>query len=114
MLTGTVPGVIIETPTRPPALSCDEGGYLIQVRTLYRLNLVTGQNVQVGNNIGPRGIFNAAGFNIFDNLIYPMIQIAGVKSLVIRIGAGGSYTLISTTLNRSAFSVHQRPINVSE
>jgi hypothetical protein len=55
--TGTDDGgiVIVETPAPPPAFSCDEGGYLIQVRTLYRLNLVTGINSLVAQNVGPGG-----------------------------------------------------------
>lgn len=65
--------------------------------------LITGQNVQIGTNIGPGGTINAAGFNIFDNLIYARVQVSGsgstLKSQVIRIGAGGSYTILSTFLD---------------
>ncbi|KAH7222427.1 hypothetical protein BKA60DRAFT_539499 [Fusarium oxysporum] len=103
--------VVIETPAPPPAFSCDEGGYLIQVRTLYRLNLVTGVNSLVAQNVGPGapsgttngGTINPIGYNVLDNLIYGIVQVANSKSQVIRIGSTGSYTLMNTFIDGSQY-----------
>lgn len=91
---GTVPGtVIIETPPpvpTVPAFDCDEGGYLIQSRALYRLDLATGDSVLARDPVGPGSNINAMGYNILDNLIwgmlltdtFPVIQIAADGSTI--------------------------------
>lgn len=48
---GTTLGtIIVETPPPGPTFECDPGGYLIQGRELYRLDLSTGENVLVNPN----------------------------------------------------------------
>ncbi|GKU08010.1 unnamed protein product, partial [Fusarium langsethiae] len=102
---GTVPGtVIIETPPPLPTFSCDQGGYLIQSRALYRLNLVTGENVLVRDPVGPEGNINGIGYNVLDNLIWGVV-IGTTVSPIIRIGPDGSYTLVGAILPRPDSSV---------
>lgn len=77
-----------------PTFDCDEGGYLIQQTTLYRLDLATGDNVAVNPRVGPGGNINAMGFNILDGYLYAFVSIGGGEQQLIRIGADGTYDLL--------------------
>ncbi|KAL2203529.1 hypothetical protein CC79DRAFT_1399866 [Sarocladium strictum] len=77
-----------------PTFDCDEGGYLIQQRTLYRLDLTTGDNPAISTRVGPGGNINAIGFNILDGYLYAFDSIGDGEQQLIRIGADGTYDLL--------------------
>jgi hypothetical protein len=77
-----------------PTFDCDEGGYLIQQRTLYRLDLTTGDNPAINTRVGPGGNINAMGFNILDGYLYAFDSIGDGEQQLIRIGADGTYDLL--------------------
>lgn len=103
-LTSTSPGTTLtetetttETSTESPGptFSCDAGGYLIQQSTLYRLDLLTGENVVVNKRVGPGGNINGLGYNILDNYLYAFVTIpnSGQQQLI-RIDAKGNGELL--------------------
>ncbi|KAK0386872.1 hypothetical protein NLU13_5185 [Sarocladium strictum] len=77
-----------------PTFDCDEGGYLIQRRTLYRLDLATGVNAAINTRVGPGGNINAMGFNILDGYLYAFVGIGNGEQQLIRIGGDGTYDLL--------------------
>jgi hypothetical protein len=88
------------TSTPPPAFSCDEGGYLIQGTVLYRLNLETGDNPAINENVGPGGNINAIGYNILDNYLYGFVAVSGGRWQLIQIDAEGGHQLLPLTVDR--------------
>ncbi|KAG8665162.1 hypothetical protein FPOAC2_14418 [Fusarium poae] len=88
------------TSTPPPAFSCDEGGYLVQGTVLYRLNLETGDNPAVNENVGPGGNINAIGYNILDNYLYGFVAVSGGRWQLIQIDAEGGHQLLPLTVDR--------------
>ncbi|KAF4951435.1 hypothetical protein FSARC_12918 [Fusarium sarcochroum] len=80
------------------AFKCDVYGYLIQKTTLYRVDIATGKTTLVASNIGPGGYINGIGYNRFDNQIYGMVT-TSTGSRLIKIGADGSWTLLSATVS---------------
>ncbi|RYP51161.1 hypothetical protein DL768_003429 [Monosporascus sp. mg162] len=98
---GTTPGtVIVQTPL--PTLSCDGFGYLLQVQTLYRVNVTTGTYVQVGTKIYPSytGNLNAMGYSAAENFLYAITDTYGIPAKVdlIRIDAQGGSSKVSEVL----------------
>ncbi|KAI0002329.1 hypothetical protein F4779DRAFT_134189 [Xylariaceae sp. FL0662B] len=107
---GTVQGtVIIQTPL--PTLNCDPSGYLIQITSLYRVNITTGNATLVNGNVGDGRSINAIGYNLGDNFIYGAI--GNYPSNLIRISASGdsnilgSLNLTSTTGNLNSGDVDE-------
>ncbi|RYP05642.1 hypothetical protein DL764_003651 [Monosporascus ibericus] len=98
---GTTPGtVIVQTPL--PTLSCDGFGYLLQVQTLYRVNVTTGTYVQVGAKIYPSytGNLNAVGYSAAESFLYAVTSAYGIPAKVdlIRIDAQGGSGKVSEVL----------------
>ncbi|CAJ2505006.1 Uu.00g124000.m01.CDS01 [Anthostomella pinea] len=94
---GTRPGtVIVQTPLA--TLNCDPSGYLIQSKSLYRVN-ITNENttlVKIGLGDGTRTI-NAMGYNIADNFLYAAIGTAPTTNLnLIRISADGTSNILGS------------------
>lgn len=92
-----IPTSTIEDPPGE-TFDCDAGGYLIQQNTLYRLNLATGENPVVRDNVGPGGNINALGYNIKDNFLYAFISIGNSQQQLIRIDAVGDTVLLPLTV----------------
>ncbi|KAM5363686.1 hypothetical protein ACJZ2D_011884 [Fusarium nematophilum] len=81
-------------PQATVQFDCDVYGYLIQKRTLYRVDIATGKATLIRTNIGPGGNINGMGYNRFDNYIYAMV-VDDTGSQLIRIGGDGGWTLMS-------------------
>lgn len=81
-------------PPPGPTFSCDEGGFLIQQRTLFRLNLETGENPTISTAVGPGGNINALGYNVLDNFLYGFVSTGSGQQQLIQINAEGGHTLL--------------------
>ncbi|KAH8173324.1 hypothetical protein LIA77_07579 [Sarocladium implicatum] len=91
------------TSSEPPSptFSCDAGGYLIQRRSLYRLNLESGANPLVSSNVGPSRGTNAIGYNVLDNYIWGVSQLANNWQLI-RIDSEGGWKVYDTYIDTEA------------
>ncbi|KEQ84695.1 hypothetical protein M438DRAFT_334557 [Aureobasidium pullulans EXF-150] len=89
---GQTPVTVVETPGATAPLPCDAGGYLIQERTLYRLNLTTGVQTLISNSVGPlTGTINSMGYNVLDNYLYAIQN----STTILRIDSTGASTVIA-------------------
>jgi hypothetical protein len=79
--------------TAQPTLSCDRFGYLVQNRTLYRVDLETGANTKVTTTL-LRDSTNAIGYNVLDNFLYGAQNAGSAGANLVRITASGSDTII--------------------
>ena len=63
--------VLVQTPRPIPSAACDQQGYLIQVRTLYRVSLDDGSVTTAATiNTDNNNPVNAIGYNTLDNFLY--------------------------------------------
>ncbi|RYO84344.1 hypothetical protein DL766_002697 [Monosporascus sp. MC13-8B] len=104
---GTTQGtVIVQTPL--PTLSCDGFGYLLQVQTLYRVNVTAGTCTQVGGTICPSytGNLNAMGYSAVENFLYAITSTYGTPAQVdlIRIDAQGGTSKVGEVLPAIAYN----------
>ena len=89
------------TIANPPSntFDCDAGGFLIQQKTLYRLNLRTGDNPVLESDVGPARNINALGYNIKDNFLYGFTNVGtSQEQQLIRIDATGDAILLPLTV----------------
>ncbi|KAK1964171.1 hypothetical protein LY78DRAFT_704618 [Colletotrichum sublineola] len=67
---------VVASATRGPAFSCPTTGFLMQTRTLYSLDIATGNRTLMSDNVGgdtTRNI-NAMGYNAREDYIYGVSQ----------------------------------------
>ncbi|CAK7215039.1 hypothetical protein SCUCBS95973_002340 [Sporothrix curviconia] len=81
---------IVIVVIKPPAFSCDAGGYLIQLNTLYRLDLETGVMTTVNEAVGDEDGINAIGYNVLDNYIWGVQELPSDEWQLIRIDSDGN------------------------
>ncbi|KAG8664077.1 uncharacterized protein FPOAC1_014144 [Fusarium poae] len=75
---------------------CVEQHKIVKGTVLYRLNLETGDNPAVNENVGPGGNINAIGYNILDNYLYGFVAVSGGRWQLIQIDAEGGHQLLPT------------------
>lgn len=100
-ITPSQPILPTTTIADPPGntFDCDAGGFLIQQKTLYRLNLRTGDNPVLESDVGPARNINALGYNIKDNFLYGFTNVGtGQQQQLIRIDATGDAILLPLTV----------------
>ncbi|KAI5854999.1 hypothetical protein GGS23DRAFT_471115 [Durotheca rogersii] len=101
-VTETATASCSSVPAPTPTLSCDEYGYLIQVATLYRVDLVTGEFTTVRQSVGDGSSINAIAYNTRDNFLYAR---QGAANRILRISSDGSSEVIGRLPDSSSYNV---------